>query len=92
MLAGQRSLFGNRAPAIDRALGGIRRVQLDANAWLDHRPGWVEGHQQLLDHLVATTRWQHQRVEMYERTVDVVYLWSDLMKVAYEHIKLGGIL
>jgi alkylated DNA repair dioxygenase AlkB len=78
MLAGQRSLFGSGAPSIDVGLRGLRRIQLDDTAWIDHCPGWVEGHQQLFDHLASTTRWQHQRVEMYERTVDVPRLVAAL--------------
>ena len=78
MLAGQRSLFGDEAPAVDRRFRQLRRIQLDPTAWLDHCPGWVEGHQQLCDALAASTRWQHQRVEMYERTVDVPRLVAAL--------------
>jgi alkylated DNA repair dioxygenase AlkB len=78
MLAGQRSLFGDGEPSIDRAFRRLRRIQLDGTAWVDHCPGWVEGHQKLCDALAAGTRWQHQRVEMYERTVDVPRLVAAL--------------
>jgi alkylated DNA repair dioxygenase AlkB len=78
MLAGQRSLFGGGAPSIDPQFRRMRRSELDRTAWLDHCPGWVEGHQQLCDVLAAGTRWQHQRVEMYERTVDVPRLVAAL--------------
>jgi len=78
MLAGQRSLFGGGAPSIDGEFRRLRRIQLDQTAWLDHCPGWVEGHQHLCDVLEAGTRWQHQRVEMYERTVDVPRLVAAL--------------
>jgi alkylated DNA repair dioxygenase AlkB len=78
MLAGQRSLFGGGAPSIDADFRPLRRIQLDATAWVDHCPGWVLGHQELLDVLAAGTRWQHQRMEMYERTVDVPRLVAAL--------------
>jgi alkylated DNA repair dioxygenase AlkB len=71
MLAGQRSLFGGGAPSIDAAMVRLRRTQLDDSAWIDHCPGWVDGHQQLHDHLAATTQWKSVRREMYERMVDV---------------------
>jgi alkylated DNA repair dioxygenase AlkB len=78
MLAGQRSLFGSGAPAIDPQLRGTRRLQLDPTAWLDHCPGWVAGHQALFDHLLATTRWQAQRMEIYDQSVDVPRLLGAL--------------
>jgi alkylated DNA repair dioxygenase AlkB len=78
MLAGQRSLFGGGAPSVDGAFRRLRRIQLDATAWVDHCPGWVDGHQQVLDVLAETTRWQHQRMEMYDQTVDVPRLVAAL--------------
>jgi alkylated DNA repair dioxygenase AlkB len=78
MLAGQRSLFGGGAPSVDADFRRLRRIQLDATAWVDHCPGWLEGHQPVLDVLAAGTRWQSQRVEMYERTVDVPRLVAAL--------------
>jgi len=78
MLAGQLSLFGGGAPSIDPGFRRMRRIPLDRTAWVDHCAGWVEGHQQLCDVLAAGTRWQHQRVEMYERTVDVPRLVAAL--------------
>jgi alkylated DNA repair dioxygenase AlkB len=91
MLAGQRSLFGSGAPTIDPQLRGLRRITLDATAWVDHCPGWVEGHQQLLDHLSDTTRWQAQRVPMYDRTVDVPRLVATLPEDGPGHPLLAEI-
>ena len=67
----QASLFGFGSPKLDPSLAGVRRSQLDAGAWIDHLPGWLEGHEALFDALRTTTRWQHQRRRMYERIVDV---------------------
>lgn len=78
MLAGQRSLFGGGEPSIDGDFRKMRRIQLDPTAWMDHCPGWVEGHQQLLDVLSANTRWQHQTMEIYDRTVEVPRLVAGL--------------
>lgn len=91
MFAGQRSLFGNGTPSIDRGWGGLRRIQLDETAWVDHVAGWVEGHQQVMDVLATTTRWQSQRVEMYERTVDVPRLVAALPEDGDGHPVLGEI-
>jgi alkylated DNA repair dioxygenase AlkB len=92
MLAGQRSLFGGGAPSIDPELRRMRRIQLDRTAWVDHCPGWVEGHQALCDLLATTTRWQHQRVEMYERTVDVPRLVAALPEDGPGHPLLLGMM
>jgi alkylated DNA repair dioxygenase AlkB len=78
MLAGQRSLFGGGAPAIDSAFTEARRRTLTDGAWVEYCPGWVTGHQQLYDHLVTTMRWQSQRVPMYDRTVDVPRLLASV--------------
>lgn len=71
MLAGQASLFGGGAPAIDARLAGLRRVWLDDAAWIDHLPGWVSGHGTLMDALAASTRWHESERKMYDRIVEV---------------------
>lgn len=71
LVAGQRSLFGGGGPAIDRGFTGLRRIQLDESAWLDHLPSWAHGHQALLDELVTTTRWHESERKMYDRVVEV---------------------
>jgi alkylated DNA repair dioxygenase AlkB len=78
MSAGQRSLFGGREVAVDEGFGTLRRVELDRSAWVDYAPGWVAGHEAMLDHLVPTTAWQQPRREMYDRTVDVPRLVASL--------------
>jgi alkylated DNA repair dioxygenase AlkB len=89
MLVGQRSLFGSGEPAIDPQLRGLRRTQLDDSAWMDHCPGWVDGHQALHDHLSATTQWKSVRREMYERMVDVPRLVAILPEDGSGHPLLG---
>jgi len=78
MSAGQRSLFGGREVAVDGAFGTLRRRELDGGAWVDYAPGWLAGHDALLDHLVRTTTWQQPQREMYDRTVDVPRLCASL--------------
>jgi alkylated DNA repair dioxygenase AlkB len=77
-VAEQASLFGYGEPRIDPGFRGMRRIPLDAGAWLEHLPGWLEGHQALFEVLRDTTRWAHQRRRMYERVVDVPRLVAGL--------------
>ena len=51
-------LFGRDAPGIDAGFSTLRRIPLDETAWVEYVPGWVTGHQALMDQLVRTTRWQ----------------------------------
>jgi alkylated DNA repair dioxygenase AlkB len=67
----QASLFGSGEPRLDAELRGVRRIPLGAAAWVDHLPGWLEGHEVLFERLRETTQWRHQRRRMYERVVDV---------------------
>jgi alkylated DNA repair dioxygenase AlkB len=74
----QRGLFDGGEPAFDRSLGGLRRIVLDADAWVDRLPGWVRGHESLLDALWSSTRWQLHRRRMYDRVVEVPRLVATL--------------
>jgi len=75
----QPSLLGGGAPAVDpAALARLRRIDLDDGAWVEHLPGWVSGHEALLDHLARTTAWRSERRMMYERMVDVPRLVAGL--------------
>jgi alkylated DNA repair dioxygenase AlkB len=75
----QPSLLGGGVPAVDApALARIRRLALDEGAWVEHLPGWVSGHEALLDHLARTTAWRSERRMMYDRMVDVPRLVAGL--------------
>jgi alkylated DNA repair dioxygenase AlkB len=76
--AQQRSLFDGGEPRFDPRLHRLCRIPLDEGAWIDHIPGWLEGHESLLDTLWETTRWQSHRRRMYERIVDVPRLVATL--------------
>jgi alkylated DNA repair dioxygenase AlkB len=55
-----------------RELGvGLRRTELSRGAWVDYRPGWLAGADELFDALHHEVPWQAERREMYERVVDV---------------------
>jgi alkylated DNA repair dioxygenase AlkB len=74
----QADLFDSGPPRMSSALGGARRISLDRGAWVDFLPGWVAGHQALLDVLWSSTRWHALRRRMYERVVDVPRLVATL--------------
>jgi alkylated DNA repair dioxygenase AlkB len=74
----QERLFGGAEPGVDPTFAGIRRIELGAEAFLEHLPGWVRGDDKLFDHLERTTRWTEAQREMYERIVDVPRLLAGL--------------
>jgi alkylated DNA repair dioxygenase AlkB len=49
----------------------VQRRQLTRGAWIDHRPGWVQGSDELFLRLVKQVPWHAERRPMYERVVDV---------------------
>jgi alkylated DNA repair dioxygenase AlkB len=67
----QQTLFGCGAPSFDPDLKGLRRLELSGGAWVEHQPGWLEGHEAVFRELECSTRWQQQRRTMYDREVDV---------------------
>ncbi len=78
-LSTQPSLLGGGDPSVDGgALARVRRIALEEDAWVEHLPGWVSGHEALLDHLAQTTAWRTERRLMYDRMVDVPRLVAAL--------------
>lgn len=58
-----------------RALGdAVLRTELSDGAWIDVRPGWVTGSDELFDRLrlegAAAVQWQGERRHMFDRVVD----------------------
>jgi alkylated DNA repair dioxygenase AlkB len=47
----------------------LERVQLDADAWIDYAPMWLEGDDTLFDVLVRNSTWDQPVVRMFERDV-----------------------
>jgi alkylated DNA repair dioxygenase AlkB len=55
-----------------RPLGdGVRRTRLDRGAWVDRRPAWVGGADDLFDVLRRDVPWHAERRQMYDSVVDV---------------------
>jgi alkylated DNA repair dioxygenase AlkB len=67
----QGSLFGAEAPSFDAAFAGIERVELGDGAWIDHLPGWLSGHDEVMDELVHVAPWQSGERPMYDRIVAI---------------------
>ena len=74
----QPSLLGGGEPACDPAFDRLTRIELDHGAWLDHQPGWLDGHQTVFDRLVEAVTWEQHQRPMYERIVDVPRLTGTL--------------
>jgi alkylated DNA repair dioxygenase AlkB len=54
------------------ALGAtVGRTELAHGAWLDTRPGWLAGADELFDRLLRVVPWRAERRKMYDRVVDV---------------------
>jgi len=54
----------------------VRRTVLDRGAWVDTRPGWLQGADALFQRLVEGCPWRAERRQMYDRLVDVPRLLS----------------
>ncbi len=49
----------------------VRRTVLARSAWVDVRPGWLGGADDLFARLVTAVPWRAERRHMYDRVVDV---------------------
>ena len=58
-------------PALGPLAASTRRAPLARGAWLDVRPGWLTGADELFERLAATVPWRAERRPMYDRVVDV---------------------
>lgn len=68
----QGTLFSAGEEVMLRSLDvGCERLTLERGAWVELRPGWVAGAEELYEHLVAEVPWRSERRQMYERVVDV---------------------
>lgn len=49
----------------------VERSLLSQGAWVDVRPGWVSGSDEVFERLAADVPWRAERRRMYERIIDV---------------------
>lgn len=73
----QQTLLDLSGIVAPRSLGpDVRRVALTDGAWIDLRPGWIEGADELFERLREHVPWRAERRQMYERVVAVPRLLS----------------
>src|SRR5471032_2472596 len=70
------ALQGSLLDSVDevglRTLGpAVRRTTLTRGAWIDVRPGWLTGADELFSRLVRAVPWHGERRQMYDHEVDV---------------------
>jgi alkylated DNA repair dioxygenase AlkB len=58
-------------PVLGDLAGAVRRVPLTRGAWVDVRPGWLEGSAAVFAALTETVPWRAEKRHMYDRMVDV---------------------
>lgn len=69
-LSWQPSLFAWLGSGVDASFGGLERLWLDGDSWVDHCPGWVGGSDAVFEELLRTMPWGQRRRWMYDRHVD----------------------
>ncbi len=62
--------------------GAVTRTRLAHGAWVDLRPGWISGADELFLRLRDGLPWRAERTHMYERVVDVPRLLCFYERVA----------
>ena len=68
----QASLFDTSVvPQVGRLAETVHRRHLSHGAWVDVRPGWVSGSEELFARLVSDVPWYAERRTMWDNVVDV---------------------
>jgi alkylated DNA repair dioxygenase AlkB len=68
----QPSLFGSSGDLGLAGLGAeVQRRPLSEGAWIDLRPGFVTGADELFDALVSGVPWREEQMRMYDNTVRI---------------------
>jgi alkylated DNA repair dioxygenase AlkB len=91
-VAWQPSLWANQSTVVDESFGGLKRIELDKDSWVDHCPGWMAGSDQAFAELLRDVAWSQRRRWMYEHQVDEPRLtsWQKIDErtlVAYEWLE-----
>lgn len=66
----QADLFDAAQPVV-ADLGALRRTPLARGAWVDVRPSWIGGADEVFTTLVEAVPWRAERRTMWDRVVDV---------------------
>ncbi|WP_067441765.1 alpha-ketoglutarate-dependent dioxygenase AlkB [Nocardioides jensenii] len=67
----QANLFDVAADPAAGSLAPARRTTLTRGAWVDVRPNWIAGADDVFTTLVNSVPWRAERREMWDRVVDV---------------------
>ena len=91
-VAWQPSLWANQSTVVDDSFGGLERIDLDTDSWVDYCSGWMAGSDQAFEELLRDVAWGQRRRWMYERQVDEPRLtsWQKVDEntvVAYEWLE-----
>ena len=73
----QGDLFAQGLPGLN-AEAGVQRRSLDEHSWIDSSSRWLNGGDELLQHLATELRWTRAERPMYGRMVDEPRLGSQL--------------
>ena len=75
----QLHLFRDETPDQPGQAGAApRRLQLDAQSWVDHEPGWLSGHAALFGALRDGVEWRTERRAMYDTVIEVPRLTATI--------------
>jgi alkylated DNA repair dioxygenase AlkB len=59
------------SPELGPLAGWLQRTMLTAGAWIDFRPNWLTGGDEVFRTLLTEVPWRTERRQMYDRMVDV---------------------
>jgi alkylated DNA repair dioxygenase AlkB len=59
------------SPELGPLAGWLQRTTLTAGAWIDFRPNWLTGGDEVFQSLLTEVPWRAERRQMYDRMVDV---------------------
>ena len=63
----QSSLFGLGDPSADERFAGANRIDLDAGAWVEYVPAWLDGADTLFDQAACAVELrQRTNISMYD--------------------------
>jgi alkylated DNA repair dioxygenase AlkB len=67
----QPSLLDSSADevGIDASFASVKRIDLDAESWVDHAPGWVSGADELFAEILDGTDWGQRTRHMFDKRV-----------------------
>ncbi|WP_132993115.1 alpha-ketoglutarate-dependent dioxygenase AlkB [Gordonia zhaorongruii] len=78
----QASLFdaGTDEPALAPLRTAVRRTDLSDGAWVDFRPGWMQGSVDVFDTLHTSVPWRAEERRMYDTTLPVPRLMAHYLQ------------